>query len=523
MCGLSGYSGKQGYNLDKLKLIMLWNSIERGKDATGIFTPNSGIIKDNDSAGIFFYGKKIEELKEDNELIAHVRAKTIGANSVANAHPFKFGNTILAHNGTLEKFNTLATSIGMKYSDYNVDSEILAFGVNKAFEARGDNPVDLSDILGDYIGAAALMFYNTDTEYLYVFHDEKRPLYYAWDKEGGMYISSLIQPLKAAGLFEPTEFEVNTVYTIKQGEILDKKVYALYEEVHAEEIKAEKEKEKQRSKNTFRRGGSKKFPNLAKDQRGIDTEDGEVYEGFYIKARTSAKQVWGALFGGGVEVKKDNWYLCNGSTKGGKRAAMLLEIIDEKGEIGTLFPSFFDLTYFIPQEGDFVLTMTTITTRKDDKLIWKKGEIAEVISVNLDERLLTLFSERLRQNFTVDTSLVRLLDLDELDINERQEDSQQEEPIFNVDNNSEIESQENIQRLIRDFRENKDDIDTPEDIEMIDIKVFNGFVDNIDKLMKNLETKYMASEDITGEINQVNALLSLSDDKEVLQAACNCD
>ena len=44
-CGLIGFSGKTNFDKEKINLLMLWNSFERGKDATGIYTPKNGLVK----------------------------------------------------------------------------------------------------------------------------------------------------------------------------------------------------------------------------------------------------------------------------------------------------------------------------------------------------------------------------------------------------------------------------------------------------------------------------------------------
>ena len=46
-CGIIGYSSaKKKYpSLLKLRFLLYFNSVERGRDATGIFTPLTGIIK----------------------------------------------------------------------------------------------------------------------------------------------------------------------------------------------------------------------------------------------------------------------------------------------------------------------------------------------------------------------------------------------------------------------------------------------------------------------------------------------
>jgi len=42
MCGQLGYSGTKPFDIEKIKLLTLWNSLERGEDATGFYSPLNG-------------------------------------------------------------------------------------------------------------------------------------------------------------------------------------------------------------------------------------------------------------------------------------------------------------------------------------------------------------------------------------------------------------------------------------------------------------------------------------------------
>jgi len=123
MCGLTGFSGKKKFNKDKVKSLMLWNSLERGKDSTGIYTPLNGLLKEADEAYKFLIKTKFEE---DRLFIGHVRASTVGAKSKENAHPFMEENIILAHNGTLTNHWALCHKYKLSMQDYNVDSHVIA-------------------------------------------------------------------------------------------------------------------------------------------------------------------------------------------------------------------------------------------------------------------------------------------------------------------------------------------------------------------------------------------------------------
>ena len=205
MCGIVGFSGKENFNKDKINLLMVWNSFERGKDSTGIYTPKNQIQKEVKVATEFLNNIPFEE---DNFLIAHVRAKTVGANIAKNAHPFKEDNVILCHNGTLRNHYGLLRKYDLKYQDFDVDSHIIC-----GIMAKEKNFKVLSEIEG----AAAMLITDTNNpSIMYVFRNADRPLFKG-TIDGGMYISSIKESLEVIGCKNVKEFKENYLYTIKDG------------------------------------------------------------------------------------------------------------------------------------------------------------------------------------------------------------------------------------------------------------------------------------------------------------------
>ena len=99
MCGQLGYSGTKPFDFEKIKLLILWNSLERGEDATGLYSPLNGHRKSLLKGSTVVSNDEFK-LIPDTILMAHVRAKTIGLNTIENTHPFKRGDWYLQHNGT---------------------------------------------------------------------------------------------------------------------------------------------------------------------------------------------------------------------------------------------------------------------------------------------------------------------------------------------------------------------------------------------------------------------------------------
>ena len=208
MCGLIGFSGKTNFDKSKIEHLMTLNAFLRGTDSTGIYSPQNKLIKTVDHALKFLI---TQDFIEDKMFIGHVRAKTVGVTSVANAHPFNEGNVILAHNGTLRNHWALATKHGLNYNAFNVDSHIICGIINKTKNFKVLNEID---------GAAALLIHDvSNPEILYAYRNSERPLYKG-TIDGNMYISSIGESLILIGCKNVKEFKENTVYTIKNGSII---------------------------------------------------------------------------------------------------------------------------------------------------------------------------------------------------------------------------------------------------------------------------------------------------------------
>ena len=204
-CGLIGFSGKTNFDKNKINTLMLWNSLERGKDSTGIYSPKNGVIKNADAGAKFLLSTPFEE---DNLLIAHVRAKTVGAATIANAHPFLEDKVVLAHNGTLKNHWGLSRKYNLDYQKYDVDSHIMCAIMSKENNFK---------VLSEIEGAAAVLISNIDNpNILYAYRNGERPLFKG-HVDGGMYISSIKESLELIGCKNVKEFKENYLYTIIDG------------------------------------------------------------------------------------------------------------------------------------------------------------------------------------------------------------------------------------------------------------------------------------------------------------------
>lgn len=209
MCGIQAFIGKKNKKVDlnKFKKLMLWNALGRGQEATGVFSKENGIIKDNDRCDIFL---SKNEIKPDSLIVGHVRASTFGGNTKENAHPFTCGNITLVHNGTLTNPWAWARHHNIDSTKISVDSDVICHILNKEQNF---------DVLGEINGAAALVMHDSKTpNKLYVYRNKDRELFYG-KCSYGMYISSIKASLESIGCTEIAEFPVGTLHTIENGEI----------------------------------------------------------------------------------------------------------------------------------------------------------------------------------------------------------------------------------------------------------------------------------------------------------------
>lgn len=104
MCGLAG---AVGHNIDPyiVSTLLLLNE-KRGADSTGVFTSSGEIVKDDKASSIWLRNLEnrrflAKACKENWAVVGHTRAGTRGSICKENAHPFKMGDVIGAHNGTV--------------------------------------------------------------------------------------------------------------------------------------------------------------------------------------------------------------------------------------------------------------------------------------------------------------------------------------------------------------------------------------------------------------------------------------
>lgn len=189
MCGIVGIIGRYGLSTtdaDIFEHLLLINSL-RGKDSTGLFAvnkqnPEIDFIKHVDGPSYLFDTEAYRQLRDNfykyDFIIGHGRLATVGEVSVKNAHPFTVNQITLVHNGKLNNFAELKKKHRYKT---DVDSELAAYLFSK---------YTIEEVLDMIDAAYSFVFYNQETNKLYISRNTERPLNVLVSPHGKWVISS---------------------------------------------------------------------------------------------------------------------------------------------------------------------------------------------------------------------------------------------------------------------------------------------------------------------------------------------
>jgi hypothetical protein len=109
-------------------------------------------------------------------LIGHNRYATKGKRTTEHAHPFRHGNIILVHNGTLDSYRHFPEP----KDKIEVDSEHMAYSIDK---------IGVEDTIKDLLGAWAIVYWDRKEKTLNILRNDQRPLYIAKDGDFVAYAS----------------------------------------------------------------------------------------------------------------------------------------------------------------------------------------------------------------------------------------------------------------------------------------------------------------------------------------------
>lgn len=363
-CGIIGFSGNNkdsNFNKEIIKSLLIINFYERGKDSVGLFSPKNNIIKKALDIKDFLK-ENYNNVVEDNIFLGHVRKASSGQTNDKNAHPFLAGNIILVHNGTI----TNKWELSNKYDNNTIcdtDSEELAHCINKDYQASKQEPEYKS--LSLYKGTATVMWYNKDNEYLYVFKDKERELYYGL-KDEGMYISSNRDALELSNCKDIKSFKDNYLCEIIDGKII--------QETLIEEDQGYIRTINNNEIGNFIAGTTK---NLPAGLTGSDQTYGVIgifYKGFNIRYKGITVKPNYKNYGKKVgSFTKDKYYLCvDNSIEMEYRGLML---IDDNGETHYVETTQLDLTNFIPVSNRVAKSLFNLKDDKNKTVVFKNESV----------------------------------------------------------------------------------------------------------------------------------------------------
>jgi len=140
MCGIFAYTGTKGKDAGKVLLEGLVSLEYRGYDSAGISIPEAGTIKTPGAVGAL--KKRVPKNFKGRSGIAHLRWATHGEPTEVNAHPHAdcAGEIMLVHNGIIENFKELKTTLEKKGHAFvsESDTEILAHLIEEHLKHERD-------------------------------------------------------------------------------------------------------------------------------------------------------------------------------------------------------------------------------------------------------------------------------------------------------------------------------------------------------------------------------------------------
>ena len=169
MCGIIGYVGKKRCSIDVI-IDGLKHLEYRGYDSAGIaYVKDNNVVIEREVGRI----SNLESvLKKDISHIGigHTRWATHGKPTKENAHPHKVGNITLVHNGIIDNFMELKSTLmseGYTFKS-DTDTEVAAAYIDSLYKENNDMIKSLSICVNKFLGSYAFGIINElETDVLY--------------------------------------------------------------------------------------------------------------------------------------------------------------------------------------------------------------------------------------------------------------------------------------------------------------------------------------------------------------------
>ena len=169
MCGIIGYVGEKRFSIDVI-IDGLKHLEYRGYDSAGIaYVKDNNVVIEREVGRI----SNLESvLKKDTSHIGigHTRWATHGKPTKENAHPHKVGNITLVHNGIIDNFmelNSTLMSQGYTFKS-DTETEVAAAYIDSLYKENNDMIKSLSICVNKFLGSYAFGIINElETDVLY--------------------------------------------------------------------------------------------------------------------------------------------------------------------------------------------------------------------------------------------------------------------------------------------------------------------------------------------------------------------
>ena len=169
MCGIIGYIGEKRFSIDVI-IDGLKHLEYRGYDSAGIaYVKDNNVVIEREVGRI----SNLESvLKKDTSHIGigHTRWATHGKPTKENAHPHKVGNITLVHNGIIDNFMELKSTLmseGYTFKS-DTDTEVAAAYIDFLYKENNDMIKSLSICVNKFLGSYAFGIINElETDVLY--------------------------------------------------------------------------------------------------------------------------------------------------------------------------------------------------------------------------------------------------------------------------------------------------------------------------------------------------------------------
>lgn len=232
MCGIIGYVGEKKFSIDVI-IDGLKHLEYRGYDSAGIaYVKDNNVVIEREVGRI----SNLESvLKKDTSHIGigHTRWATHGKPTKENAHPHKVGNITLVHNGIIDNFMELKSTLMSE--DYtfksDTDTEVAAAYIDSLYKENNDMIKSLSICVNKFLGSYAFGIINElETDVLYALRKDS-PLIIGVGENENFIASDVPSILKYTNKYIDIENEEIVKITKDEVTVYDKNCNIINKEI----------------------------------------------------------------------------------------------------------------------------------------------------------------------------------------------------------------------------------------------------------------------------------------------------